>query len=188
MFHYFEGKITQFGDKTYIINDNNGLQIHYQLPADSKKSASSAVFLHPHIDDNNKTIRYYAFDTHEQKEIFENLLKINGIGPKTAFHIAQIPQKDIQEAIKDLNVKFFQNIPGIGPKSAKKILLELKDTIKQDDLQKLAIDEKLLKKIVTTLKSLGYETQKINNVLQKYEKPINEETLQEVIKWVIKHI
>jgi len=146
------------------------------------------LFLHPHIDDNNKTIRYYAFDTHDQKEIFENLLKINGIGPKTAFHIAQIPQKDIQEAIKDLNVKFFQNIPGIGPKSAKKILLELKDTIKQDDLIKLSIDEKLLKKIVATLKSLGYEAHKINHVLQKYENPINEETLQEVIKWVIKHI
>jgi Holliday junction DNA helicase RuvA len=58
----------------------------------------------------------------------------------------------MKTAIKDLDVKFFQNIPGIGPKSAKKILLELKDSIKQDDLVKLAIDDKLLKKITTTLK------------------------------------
>lgn len=186
MFHYFHWKITQFGDKTYIINDHNGIQIHYQTTANNK--APSSVFLHPHIDDNHKTIRYYAFDTHEQKEVFENLLKINGIGPKTAFHIAQIPQKDIQEAIKDLNVKFFQNIPGIGPKSAKKILLELKDTIKQDDLQKLAIDDKLLKKITSTLKWLGYEAQKVNHMLQKYEKSITEDNLSDVVKWIIKHI
>ncbi len=184
MFHYFQGTIKQFGDKTYIINEYNGLQIHYQGTASTK----NAVFLHPHMDDNHKTIRYYAFDTHDQKEIFENLLKINWIWPKTAFHIAQIPQKDIQQATQELNVKFFQNIPGIGPKSAKKILLELKDTIKQDDLQKLAIDDKLLKKITTTLKWLGYEARKINEMLHKYDKPIVEDNLSEVIKWIIKHI
>jgi Holliday junction DNA helicase RuvA len=184
MFHYFQGTIKQFGDKIYIINDQNGLQIHYQWTINAK----TAVFLHPHIDDNHKTIRYYAFDTHEQKHIFENLLKIAGIWPKTAFHIAQIPQKDIQQATQDLNVKFFQNIPGIGPKSAKKILLELKDSIKQDDLQKLAIDDKLLKKITTTLKWLGYEAKKINEVLHKYDKPISEDNLSEVVKWIIKHM
>lgn len=184
MFHYFQGTIQTFGDKIYIINDHNGIQIHYHWTIKTK----TAVFLHPHIDDNHKTIRYYAFDTHDQKEIFENLLKINGIGPKTAFHIAQLDQTAMKTAIKDLDVKFFQNIPGIGPKSAKKILLELKDSIKQDDLVKLAIDDKLLKKITTTLKWLGYESKKVHHMLQKYDHPITEESIQEVIKWIIKHI
>jgi holliday junction DNA helicase RuvA len=186
MFHYFHWSIQQFGDQTYIINDTHGIQIHYKSGANHK--GVRWLFIHPHIDDNHKTIRYYGFDTHEQKHIFENLLKISGIWPKTAFHIAQIPQKDIQQATQDLNIKFFQNIPGIGPKSAKKILLELKDSIKQDDLQKLAIDDKLLKKITTTLKWLGYEAKKINEVLHKYDKPITEDNLSEVVKWIIKQI
>lgn len=186
MFHYFHWVIKQFDDKTYIINDTHGIQVHYK--PEWRHTWPVWLFVHPHIDDNHKTIRYYAFDTHKQKHIFENLLKIAGIWPKTAFHIAQIPQKDIQQATQDLNVKFFQNIPGIWPKSAKKILLELKDSIKQDDLQKLAIDDKLLKKITATLKGLGYEAKKIHHVLHKYDKPITEDNLSEVVKWIIKHI
>jgi Holliday junction DNA helicase RuvA len=207
MFHYFHWTIKQFGDQTYIVNDTHGIQIHYKKPViaridsdetiqdttNNKKSNSQqpvacGVFIHPHIDDNHKTIRYYAFDTHEQKNIFENLLKITGIGPKTAFHIAQLDQESMKSAIKELDVKFFQNIPGIWPKSAKKILLELKDSIKQDELVKLAVDEKLLKKISSTLKWLGYEAKKIHYILHKYNKPISEENLSEVIKWIIKHI
>jgi Holliday junction DNA helicase RuvA len=54
------------------------------------------------------------------------MLKISGIGPKTAFQIVQLPKESLENAIKTLDAKFFQAIPGIGPKSAKKILLELK--------------------------------------------------------------
>jgi len=54
------------------------------------------------------------------------MLKVSGIGPKTAFQIVQLPKDSFQEAIKTVDIKFFQSIPGIGPKSAKKILLELK--------------------------------------------------------------
>lgn len=186
MFHHFTGQVKQFWEKCYIINSFAGIQIHY-TPTQTTKGEIS-LFIHPYIDDSHKTVRYYAFDTHDQKIVFENLLKINGIWPKTAFHIAQTPEKDIQKAVQELNVKFFQNIPGIWPKSAKKILLELKDTIKQDELQKLAIDDKLLKKITTTLKGLGYEVKKIHHVLHKYEHPITEENLSEVVKWIIKHI
>lgn len=186
MFHHFTGKVVQYGDIYYIINDFSGIQIHYTPQSISQSEIS--LFIHPHIDDNHKTIRYYAFDTHDQKIIFENLLKINGIWPKTAFHIAQMPESDIQKAVQELNVKFFQNIPGIWPKSAKKILLELKDSIKQDELQKLAIDEKLLKKITSTLKWLGYESKKIHHILHKYEHPITQDNLSEVVKRIIKHI
>jgi len=54
------------------------------------------------------------------------MLKVSGIGPKTAFQIVQLPKESFLQAIKTVDVKFFQSIPGIGPKSAKKILLELK--------------------------------------------------------------
>lgn len=83
-------------------------------------------FLFPYLDDNKKTIIYYAFDTKEQKTLFESLLKVNGVGPKTAFQIVQLPKAQFQTALKTVDVIFFQSIPGIGPKSAKKILLELK--------------------------------------------------------------
>lgn len=190
MFHYFKGMITQFWDKTYITNDLFGLEIHYkgnQLPAIDHKSLAE-VFIYPHLDDNHKTIRYFAFDTHQQKTLFENLLKISGIGPKTAFHIAQLPEKAIKQAVEQLDVKFFQNIPWIGPKSAKKILLELKDSVKMDDLQKLTIDQAIYKKITTTLKWLGYDNTKVKDMLQTYPHPITKENSSDVVKRMIQQM
>ena len=67
-----------------------------------------------------------SFDIFEQKEAFEQMLKISGVGPKTAFQIVQIPVEELARAIEQLDTKLFQSIPGIGPKLAKKIILELK--------------------------------------------------------------
>jgi Holliday junction resolvasome RuvABC DNA-binding subunit len=60
-----------------------GIQAHY-----SGKQQEGDFFLFPYINENQKTIEYYAFDTQQQKERFTGLLKISGIGLKTAFHIA----------------------------------------------------------------------------------------------------
>lgn len=189
MFHYFKGTITQFWDKTYITNDYFGLQISYGgKTSGTTKHTEMGLFIYPHLDDNHKTIRYFAFDTHDQKTLFENLLKISGIWPKTAFHIAQLPEKAIKQAVEQLDVKFFQNIPWIGPKSAKKILLELKDSIKIDDLQKLTIDQAIYKKITTTLKWLGYDNSKVKDMLQTYPDPITKENSSDVVKWMIQQM
>ncbi len=83
-------------------------------------------FLYPYLDEQKKSVFYFAFDTFEQKESFEQMLKISGVGPKTAFQIVQIPVEELARAIEQLDTKLFQSIPGIGPKLAKKIILELK--------------------------------------------------------------
>jgi Holliday junction resolvasome RuvABC DNA-binding subunit len=147
MFHYFVGKIRHLGGETLLTNDMLGIQVHYL-----GNQSQGEFFLYPYIDDNKKTVFYFCFDTIEQKVLFESLLKINGVGPKTAFQISQLPQANIQKALKEVDVKFFQAIPGIGPKSAKKILLQLKGTFDMEDIQRMDIDQKLYKNIVTSLK------------------------------------
>jgi len=47
--------------------------------------------LYPYLDEGKKSVFYFAFDTLEQKQNFEQMLKVSGVGPKTAFQIAQIP-------------------------------------------------------------------------------------------------
>lgn len=115
MFHYFVGKIRHLGGETLLNNDMLGIQVHYLGKRDQGE-----FFLYPYIDDNKKTIFYYCFDTIDQKAMFENLLKINGVWPKTAFQISQLPKENLQQALKNVDVKFFQAIPWIWPKSAKK--------------------------------------------------------------------
>lgn len=183
MFHLFTGKVHIYQGKTYIQNDSFGIQTNYLWT-----KSEGMFFLFPYLDDNKKTIIYYAFDTAEQKSLFENMLKVSGIWPKTAFQIVQLPQESFQQAIKTVDVKFFQSIPGIGPKSAKKILLELKWTVDLHDFEKIHIDEKLFKDIVKSLKNFGYDSNRVKEIITKYEWKITKDTMPEVIKWIIKNI
>jgi Holliday junction DNA helicase RuvA len=183
MFHIFTGKRLQIGKQSYLQNQYFGIQISYL-----GHKPEGDFFLYPYLDDNKKTIVYYTFDTPEQKDLFESLLKVSGIGPKTAMQIVQLPKDEFHQALKNVDVKFFQAIPGIGPKSAKKILLELKGTVNMDDFAKINIDEKLFKDIVKSLKSFGYESSRVKEALQNYTQPITKESTPEVIKWIIKNI
>jgi Holliday junction resolvasome RuvABC DNA-binding subunit len=65
-----------------------------------------------------------------------------------------------------MNLKFLQSIPGIGPKLAKRLLVELKDTMTNDEIVRLTIDGGLHKDIVTTLTNLGYKNAKVDLILQ----------------------
>jgi len=183
MLHYFGGEVRLFGKQKYLLNDLMGIEVAYH-----GLQKKWWFFLFPYLDDNRKTVSYFAFDSSAQKVMFEKLLKISGIGPKTAFQMTKLPVLKIEDAIKDLDVKFFQNIPGIGPKTAKKILLELKDSFEVKDLDKIEIDEKLYKNIVSSLKTFGYEVASIKAVLQKYEWKIDKKNMWEVIKWVIANL
>ena len=137
------------------------------------------------MDENNKTIQYFAFDTVEQKIVFEQMLKISGVGPKTAFGIAAIDKKELQKAIDTMDVKAVQKIPGVGPKTAKRLLVELKTTLKPSDLQKLDIDDKLFKSIVTTMKNMGWDANMVKRKLNECPIPLDKDHLQEIIKWLI---
>ncbi|HRX64111.1 MAG TPA: helix-hairpin-helix domain-containing protein [Candidatus Absconditabacterales bacterium] len=183
MFHYVNGELKREQNNTFIVNGFIGIQVLY-----FGKKEKGEFFLYPHLDDNKKTINYFAFDTSLQKDTFEEVLKVNGVGPKTAFQIVQLPKDKLDLAIKTLDAKFFQSIPGIGPKSAKKILLELKGNFEFDDIQKMDIDQKLYKNIISSLRGFGYDTSSIKSTLQKYDGKITKENMSEVIKRVISQI
>jgi Holliday junction resolvasome RuvABC DNA-binding subunit len=186
MFHYIKGEIKTKATKwnlVYICNDLFGIQASYAW-----KQTNWEFFLHPHLDDNKKTINYFAFDSSIQKDSFIEVLKVNWVWPKTAFQIVQLPQDKLQVAVNTLDAKFFQSISGIWPKSAKKILLELKWSFEIEDIQKMDIDQKLYRNIVNSLKGLWYDTNSIKSTLQKYHQKITKENMANVIKRVISKI
>ena len=176
-------EIKVFWKQNILISNSIWIEIMYLW-----QKTKWEFFLHPHLDDNKKTVIYYAFDDIGQKTVFEDTLKLNWIWPKTAFQIAKIPSDTLKNAIKNLDAKFFQAIPWIGPKSAKKILLELKWNIDLDDVEKINIDQKLYKNIVSSLKWFGYDTDKIKSTLLKYEWKITKENLSDVVKRLVSNM
>lgn len=183
MLHYFFGTVQTHGQKTYLLNSLFGIEAHYKW---LQKQAH--FFLFPYFDENNSTYVYFAFDSAIQKDIFTDLLKISGIGPKTAYHIARSDQKELSRAIDEFDVKYLQSIPGIWPKTAKRMLVELKNSFSGKDLEKLDIDAKLLKDITKSMKQLGYETNSVKETLQKIPFSLSREKLPEILKWLMKNI
>lgn len=183
MFHYFTGSIERFWSTILIKNELRGIQVNYN---GSQKEGK--FFLYPYLDDNKKTIVYFAFDSMDQKQLFESLLKVNGVGSRTAFSISHYGKDELNTAIQNMDTKFFQAIPGIGPKSAKKIILELKGNIHLEDITTIELDQKLFKDIVKSLKGFGYDAESIKVALSKYEGTLSKENMSEVIKWVISQI
>ncbi len=180
MFHYFIWKIQKYWDIVYIQNSQLWIEVNYLW-----QKSEWEFFLYPHIDDSKKTIRYFAFDSFSQKNSFEDLLKINGIWPKTAFQIVQLPSEELKSSIQNLDIQYLQKIPWIWPKTAKKILLEMKWNFDLQDIQKMDIDQKLYRDIVKSLKWFGYDADRIKEVLQKYPSKITKSNMAEVIKRVI---
>ena len=116
------------------------------------------------------------------------MLKISGVWPKTAFQICQLPSGELKEAIDKLDAKFFQQIPGIWPKLAKKIILELKGTFDLQQAESIDTKHKIFKSVVKTLKNLGYDATKVQEVLRTYEGDLDQADLSEVVKWTISRL
>ena len=183
MFHFLHGKVQKIWSESLIISNNFGIQALY-----TGNQKEWDFFLYPYMDENRKSVFYFAFDTREQKSNFKQMLKISGVWPKTAFQICQLPTGELKAAIETLDAKFFQQIPGIWPKLAKKIILELKGTFDLQQAESIDTKHKIFKSVVKTLKNLGYDATKVQEVLRTYEGNLDQADLSEVVKWTISRL
>jgi len=143
MLHLFHGKHKEHGDESYLENEFFGILVQYEW-----KKKKGTRYLHPQIDTNHNTIKYYAFDSHKQKDLFLELLKIQWIWGKNGYILACHDPKKLNEAIEEFDVKYFTSLPGIGPKTAKRILLEMKTSLGKEDVKKMSKNSKLMQDIV----------------------------------------
>ena len=183
MLHLFHGKHKEHGDDSYLENDFFGILVQYH-----GKKKKGTRYLHPQIDTNHNTIKYYAFDSHKQKDLFLELLKIQWIGWKNGYILACHDPKKLKEAIEDFDVKYFTSLPGIWPKTAKRILLEMKTNLGKEDVKKMSINSKLLQDIVSSLHDLWYERKQVKNLLPDYPWKLTKNELPEIMKRLVEHL
>ncbi len=108
MFHLIHGYIHYHEDRCYIDNGLFGLEVLYE-----GIQAEGTFFLSPLFDQQGQQFRFYAFDTITQKIRFEDLLKIQGVGGKSAYQLATLPEQDVADALERMDVHYFQKLPGI---------------------------------------------------------------------------
>lgn len=143
MIGYVKGTVEGIFDE-YIIVENNG--IGYRIFTSGKviadiNSMHKEVKLYTYLNVREDELSLYGFLTDEELNTFKLLISINGIGPKVALSIlSTLTVKDLSMAVMMGDVKAITKANGVGKKGAERIIMELKDKLKYDDLLSLEGD------------------------------------------------
>lgn len=179
MFAYINGKIVDKANN-YVIIDNNGIGYKIfmsQTAIENMKDIGEAqkVFTYYHVREDN--ISLYGFLSNEELRMFELLLSVSGIGAKSAIQIlASITPSSFALAVISNDISKIVKIPGIGKKTAERMILELKDKLKTE--QAVSKDEKIIEAIhedekdneaITALQVLGYTRKEIEKSLENID-------------------
>lgn len=158
------GKIL-FKDTTRVIVDVQGVGYDVSVSRNTMGSLpdEGEVFFHIHTALRENSLELYGFTVQDEKSLFEMLLGVTGIGPRLALTILSGVSPDLfQKAVLEGDVHRLTAIPGIGKKSAERIVLELKEKIKKAGLSTLAqaatgLSASLEEDLVSSLVNLGYK-------------------------------
>ena len=136
-----------------------------------KKGDSVDILTHLHVKED--ILDLYGFKDGDERELFFNLNLISGIGPRSAMNILSgTNPMEFKSRIIDGDVKSLTVIPGIGAKTAKRIIVELKEKFETDVIDKNDLglvdngDNKIIKDAANALQSLGYKSNQVNKILK----------------------
>ena len=143
-------------------------------------AGKSEATLHIYTHVREDTLQLFGFLTREEKYMFELLLSVSGVGPKTALAITNGSSADIIDAIQTNDVSFFTSFSRVGKKVAQKIIIELKS--KLGGVEDLALGDETphVSDIRAALESLGYSKMEVSKALRAI-KP-EEISIQQAIK------
>ena len=137
MFAYIKGVLVENGNG-YIVVEAGG--IGYKIFMSNISSAAlgeegSVVKVHTHYHVREDDISLYGFATKEELKMFEHLISVSGVGAKSAISmLSAISPSDFALAIISNNVNALKKVPGIGAKTAQRIILELQDKLKSENM------------------------------------------------------
>ncbi len=191
MIAHLSGKCLSKSTKSLII-DVQGIGYRVFAPATfvEKTEIHLPLKLHIHTVVREDDISLYGFEKEEELRLFETLISVNGVGPKLALELFASPLEDIQAAILSSNVYALTQIPGIGKKTAERIILELKEKIaplaKDLAIEKANLPKEMPEEAVHALLGLGYKRGDINRVFRSLKEPLRDP--EELIKYFLKNV
>ena len=185
MIGYLKGKIISAKPTQIILDVNNvGYLIHISISTFEKISDQNEVSLFIYTYVREDALNLYGFYTEAEKEMFELLISISGIGPKVALSILSgISVEELQSAIQSENVSRLVSVPGVGRKTAERIVLELKSKVGFiETAASKGIDFTIKQEAVLALTTLGYNQKVADKIVRDLLSSNPAFTLEELIK------
>ncbi len=175
---------------SYIILDVKGVGYKVLAAQDvlskANKGVSLELFIYTHVREDN--ISLFGFLESLDLKLFENLIGVSGIGPKTAMNIFSIgTRSQIVSAIISADTSFFKSVPRLGQKNAQKIIIELKNKFGGVGDLDLTGDNLLgSEEAVVALKSFGFTSKEIHDAIRQVKK--DGQKITETIKLALKYL
>ena len=202
MLAYIKGELAN-KSRSYVVIDVGGLGYKIfmsELSMEQIGNIGDIVKVYTYYRVMEDDISIFGFNTNEELRLFELLISVSGVGAKTAITmLGTIKPEDFAIAIISNDINTLKKLPGIGAKTAQRIVLELKDKLKKEkQIEELSIatsnsnavknviekDQKL-EEAFTALQVLGYSTKDIEKVMEKIDNTLS---LEEIIRIGIKEL
>lgn len=186
MIGYLRGNPRVIGKQ--LIIDVNGVgyavQVGPSVFAQLVNQQHVELCIYTHLRENS--LELFGFLSASDQSLFEYLLDVSGVGPKTAIQIADRGGSAITQAVQNADIGFFTQIPRVGKKMAQKIIIELKSKLGSLKDLDLKPESQQYSDVVQALENLGYATSDIQSALQYVD--VESVNLQTAIKMTIKQI
>ena len=193
MFAYIKGSL-EVKTNGYIVIEVNGIgyKIFMSETAINKLGAIGEIIkIHTYVRVREDDISIYGFNTNEELRMFELLLSVSGIGAKSALVIlSNVSVSSFALAIINNDINLLKKLPGIGPKTAQRVILELKDKLKKeneivanentdisDTINTAIMDDEKIAEATAALKVLGYTGKEIEKALEKVDANLSVEDI-----------
>ncbi|WP_206166955.1 MULTISPECIES: Holliday junction branch migration protein RuvA [Mammaliicoccus] len=177
MYAYIKGIVTQLYP-SHIVVEANGIGYEIQTPNSyrfqSQLDKETQVYTQLIVREDAQLL--YGFVNLEEKDMFLSLIKVTGIGPKSALAIlATSTPNEVAIAIENENESYLTKFPGIGKKTARQIILDLKGKLVITEESELFPESKdagqdVLEEALLALEALGYSKREITKVKKNLEK------------------
>mgnify|MGYP000345699970 CR=1 FL=1 len=199
MISYIKGILEDMSPGMVVV-DNHGIGYQMMVPmrGESFPKIGQEIKIYTHMHVREDDVSLFGFLSKEEKEAFELLIGVNGIGPKVGLSVlSTLSVYELKMAVISEDVKTISKTPGLGPKGAKKLILELKDKLRLEDAFEMAVNNNnkkntvqdntviVMNEAVEALVSLGYSSKdaiaavkKVKNIQNKNSEQILKEALK----------
>ena len=195
MIDYISGHIAEL-TPTRVVIDNHGIgyamEISLQTYAELEGKEDAKLYVHHHLQNNSDVELYYGFANRDERSLFQTIIGVSGVGVNSARMIlSSLSADEFRSAILSENVNVIKSVKGIGLKTAKRMILELKDKIVKGEgtsPEVLFTAEKnaAMEEASSALQMLGFSKPNINKALQAIVKTNPNAKVEDLIKAALK--
>lgn len=193
MITQLRGKLIEIYPTNAVIDCNGvGYWVNISLNTYSSLEREEAVIIFTHQIFREDAQLLYGFATKQEREIFQKLISVNGVGPASGMMIiSTLSSKEIATAIATEDAKLLQSVKGIGAKTAQRIIIDLKDKLDQDlilDVNSTSVKNKSKNEALSALEVLGIPKKSAEKIMDKILQDQPDADVEFLVKETLKKI